>query len=48
MCGACRVSALDGDIERHDTSLSREEHTPGNCMTACVSHAASERLVLDL
>ncbi len=48
MCGACRVSVLEGSIDHHDVFLSDEERARGNCMTSCVSRAAGERLVLDL
>jgi vanillate O-demethylase ferredoxin subunit len=46
-CGTCRCKVQQGDIEHRDQYLSDDERSAGE-MTACVSRAAGEHLVLDL
>ncbi|MGM9427546.1 PDR/VanB family oxidoreductase [Hydrogenophaga sp. MI9] len=46
LCGACKVSYLEGEVDHQDYILSDEERS--RCLTVCVSRARSPRLVLDL
>ena len=46
LCGACKVSVLEGEVDHQDFILSDEEKR--TCMTVCVSRAKSACLVLDL
>lgn len=46
LCGACKTTYLEGDVEHHDFILDDQEHQ--HCMTLCVSRARSPLLVLDL
>lgn len=47
ICGTCVCSVLEGDVDHRDVVLSDEARRNGH-MTACVSRAAGDRLVLDL
>lgn len=46
-CGTCRCKVEQGDIEHRDQYLSDNERQAGE-MTACVSRASGQRLVIDL
>lgn len=46
LCGACKTSYLEGDVEHNDYILSDEEKT--HCMTLCVSRSRGPLLVLDI
>ncbi|MFM2119985.1 MAG: hypothetical protein RL722_1453 [Pseudomonadota bacterium] len=46
LCGACKTTYLEGEVEHQDYILSAEEQS--HCMTLCVSRARSRTLVLDL
>lgn len=46
LCGACKTTYLEGDVEHNDFILDDQEHQ--HCMTLCVSRARSPLLVLDL
>ncbi len=46
LCGACKVSYLEGEVEHNDYILSDDEKT--HCMTVCVSRSRGPVLVLDL
>jgi vanillate O-demethylase ferredoxin subunit len=46
LCGACKVSYLEGEVDHQDFILSEEEKR--SCMTICVSRAKSSCLVLDI
>jgi len=47
-CGACAVTALEGDVDHRDTTLSDDERIVGRRACICVSRAKGARLVLDL
>jgi vanillate O-demethylase ferredoxin subunit len=47
-CGTCILDVLGGDIDHRDSILTDEEKSAGDCICACVSRAASPRLILDL
>lgn len=46
LCGTCKVSYLDGEVDHRDYILSDEEKQV--CLTACVSRAKGASLSLDL
>lgn len=46
LCGTCQVGYLSGEVDHQDYILSPDEQS--RCLTACVSRAKSELLVLDL
>lgn len=46
LCGTCRIRYLAGEVEHNDFILDESERT--EYLTACVSRAKSELLVLDL
>ncbi len=46
LCGACKTTYLEGDVEHNDYILSDEEKS--RCMTVCVSRSRGPLLVLDL
>lgn len=48
VCGACMTGVLSGDIEHHDTYLSKKERESGKWIMPCVSRCKSNKLVLDL
>ena len=48
ICGACETPVFEGDIDHRDSILNTAERAANRCMMVCVSHAKSERLVLDL
>jgi ferredoxin-NADP reductase len=45
LCGACKVSYLEGEVDHRDYILSDAEKT--NCMTLCVSRSKSSTLTID-
>ncbi len=47
-CGTCRVGVIEGTIDHQDVHLTPSEKAKGDCLMACVSRAATGRLVLDL
>jgi len=47
-CGLCRVKVLEGEVVHNDTCLTDDDRSKRRLMQVCVSHCASERLVLDL
>lgn len=46
LCGTCKVTYLEGEVDHRDYILSDEEKQ--YCLTACVSRARGESLSLDL
>lgn len=46
LCGACKVTYLEGEVDHQDYILSEEEKR--SCLTVCCSRAKSATLVLDL
>ena len=46
LCGTCKVRYLEGEVDHQDYILSPDEQS--EYLTACVSRAKSELLVLDL
>jgi vanillate O-demethylase ferredoxin subunit len=46
LCGACKVTYLDGEVDHRDYILSDDEKT--HCLTVCVSRAKGKILSLDL
>ncbi|MFM0221888.1 PDR/VanB family oxidoreductase [Paraburkholderia dipogonis] len=46
LCGTCKTRYLDGEVDHRDCILGADEQR--EFLTACVSRATSERLVLDL
>ncbi len=46
LCGTCKIRYLEGEVDHQDYILSPDEQT--EYLTACVSRAKSELLVLDL
>lgn len=48
VCGTCRVTVLEGVPDHRDSLLTAAERASGNVILPCVSHARSEKLVLDL
>ncbi|MCQ9617455.1 PDR/VanB family oxidoreductase [Paenalcaligenes niemegkensis] len=46
LCGTCRIGYLSGDVDHQDYILGPDEQT--RYLTACVSRAKTELLVLDL
>jgi vanillate O-demethylase ferredoxin subunit len=46
LCGACKVTYLDGEVDHRDYILSDDEKT--HCLTVCVSRAKGKSLTLDL
>lgn len=47
LCGSCVCSVLEGEVEHRDVALTEASRDAGR-MTACVSRAKGERLVLNL
>ncbi|MEM9520354.1 MAG: Rieske 2Fe-2S domain-containing protein [Actinomycetota bacterium] len=47
-CGTCAVTVVDGAVDHRDVYLNAAERSAGDTMLACVSRAASGRLVLDV
>jgi ferredoxin-NADP reductase len=48
ICGSCQVGVLDGAVKHRDSVLSAREREDNKWMMACVSRAASDRLILDV
>ena len=46
LCGACKVTYLDGEVDHRDYILNDDEKT--HCLTVCVSRAKGKTLSLDL
>jgi vanillate O-demethylase ferredoxin subunit len=46
LCGACKVSYVDGDVDHRDYILNDDERA--HCLTVCVSRAKGKSLSLDL
>lgn len=46
LCGTCKVGYLSGEVDHQDYILSPDEQS--RCLTACVSRAKTDLLVLDL
>jgi vanillate O-demethylase ferredoxin subunit len=46
LCATCKIRYLSGEVDHQDCILSEEDQQ--NFLTACVSRAKSELLVLDL
>ena len=46
LCGACKVTYLDGEVDHRDYILSDDEKS--HCLTVCVSRAKGKTLSLDL
>ncbi|MCO7526726.1 Rieske 2Fe-2S domain-containing protein [Pseudomonas asiatica] len=48
VCGTCITAVISGDIEHHDTYLSKKERESGKWIMPCVSRCKSKKIVLDL
>ncbi|WP_066739144.1 Rieske 2Fe-2S domain-containing protein [Cupriavidus sp. D384] len=48
VCGTCMTGVVSGDLEHHDTYLSKQERASGKLIMPCVSRCKSGKLVLDL
>ena len=48
VCGQCKTSVVDGDIEHRDAFLDDQKKASQRCIMPCVSRSASDYLVLDL
>ena len=48
VCGACETKVISGEIEHHDSILTKSERAAGKTMMICVSRCARGTLVLDL
>jgi len=46
LCGACKVSYVDGEVDHRDYILNDDERS--HCLTVCVSRAKGKSLSLDL
>nr|H9N291.1 RecName: Full=Oxidoreductase NdmD [Pseudomonas putida]AFD03119.1 methylxanthine N-demethylase electron transfer protein [Pseudomonas putida] len=48
VCGTCITPVVSGDLEHHDTYLSKKERESGKWIMPCVSRCKSKKIVLDL
>lgn len=48
VCGTCITAVISGDLEHHDTYLSKKERESGKWIMPCVSRCKSKKIVLDL
>lgn len=48
VCGACETRVISGEVEHHDSILTKAERAAGKSMMICVSRCARGPLVLDL
>lgn len=48
VCGTCITAVVSGDIEHHDTYLSKKERESGKWIIPCVSRCKSKKIILDL
>jgi ferredoxin-NADP reductase len=48
VCGACETKVISGEIEHHDSILTKAERAAGKSMMICVSRCVRGTLVLDL
>jgi ferredoxin-NADP reductase len=48
ICGACETRVLSGEVEHHDSILTKEEHAANKSMMICVSRGGRGPLVLDV
>jgi len=48
VCGACETKVLSGEVEHHDSILTKEERAANKSMMICVSRCGRGPLVLDL
>jgi ferredoxin len=48
MCGACETKVISGEVEHHDSILTKAERAASKSMMICVSRCARGTLVLDL
>lgn len=48
VCGTCMTGVLSGDLEHHDTYLSKQERESGKWIMPCVSRCKNGKVVLDL
>lgn len=48
VCGTCMTGVLSGDLEHHDTYLSKAERESGKWIMPCVSRCKNGKIVLDI
>lgn len=48
VCGACETKVISGEVEHHDSILTKAERAAGKSMMICVSRCTRGTLVLDL
>ncbi|WP_229758338.1 MULTISPECIES: PDR/VanB family oxidoreductase [Paraburkholderia] len=48
VCGTCMTAVLSGELDHHDTYLSKRERESGKWIMPCVSRCKSKKLVLDV
>jgi tetrachlorobenzoquinone reductase len=48
LCGSCETALLEGEADHRDSYLSRSDQAANRSIMICVSHARTERLVVDL
>lgn len=48
ICGACETKVLEGEVEHHDSILTKDERAANKSMMVCVSRCKRGPLVLDI
>lgn len=48
ICGACETKVLCGEVDHHDSILTKDERAANKTMMICVSHGKGDLLTLDL
>ncbi|MDP2256521.1 MAG: 2Fe-2S iron-sulfur cluster binding domain-containing protein [Polaromonas sp.] len=48
LCGACETKILSGEVEHHDSILTKKEQAANKSMMICVSRCRRGPLVLDM
>ena len=48
ICGACETKVLCGEVDHHDSILTKDERAANKSMMICVSHAKGSSITLDL
>jgi ferredoxin-NADP reductase/nitrite reductase/ring-hydroxylating ferredoxin subunit len=48
VCGTCMTAVLSGELDHHDTYLSKRERESGKWVMPCVSRCKGQKLVLDV
>ena len=48
ICGACETKVLCGEVDHHDSILTKDERAANKSMMICVSHAKGDSITLDM